>query len=141
MKGQVAIVGAGYVGLPLAEVFAGAGNRVVLVETNPEKVELVTRFDPHRPADWRWQQACGAAGSDEPPRRGRDPDWLVDAVDFLVGSRGSPDCFVASRLLPPAVIGAAGRTVASAKSSFAGRPSISSEKMPAVPPRPSTAIL
>ena len=47
MKGQVAIVGAGYVGLPLAEVFAGAGNRVVLVETNPEKVELVTRGESY----------------------------------------------------------------------------------------------
>ena len=47
MKGQVAIVGAGYVGLPLAEVFAGAGNRVVLVETNPEKVELVKRGESY----------------------------------------------------------------------------------------------
>ena len=47
MKGPVAIVGAGYVGLPLAEVFAGAGNRVVLVETNPEKVELVKRGESY----------------------------------------------------------------------------------------------
>jgi len=43
VKGPVAIIGAGYVGLPLAEVFAGAGNRVLLVEANPEKVELVKR--------------------------------------------------------------------------------------------------
>ena len=41
MKGPVAIVGAGYVGLPLAQVFAEAGNRVVLVESNPEKVEAI----------------------------------------------------------------------------------------------------
>ena len=47
MKGPVAIVGAGYVGLPLAEAFAGAGNRVVLVETNPEKVELVKRGESY----------------------------------------------------------------------------------------------
>ena len=47
MKGRVAIVGAGYVGLPLAEAFAGAGNRVVLVETNPEKVELVKRGESY----------------------------------------------------------------------------------------------
>ena len=47
MKGQVAIVGAGYVGLPLAQVFAGAGNRVVLVETNPGKVELVKRGESY----------------------------------------------------------------------------------------------
>jgi UDP-N-acetyl-D-glucosamine dehydrogenase len=47
VKGQVAIVGAGYVGLPLAQVFAGAGNRVVLVETNPGKVELVKRGESY----------------------------------------------------------------------------------------------
>ena len=47
MKGPVAIVGAGYVGLPLAQVFAGAGNRVVLVEANPEKVELVKRGESY----------------------------------------------------------------------------------------------
>ena len=47
MTGQVAIVGAGYVGLPLAQVFAGAGNRVVLVEANPEKVELVKRGESY----------------------------------------------------------------------------------------------
>ena len=47
MKGPVAIVGAGYVGLPLAEAFAGAGSRVVLVETNPEKVELVKRGESY----------------------------------------------------------------------------------------------
>ena len=47
MKGQVAIVGAGYVGLPLAQVFAGAGNQVLLVEANPEKVELVKRGESY----------------------------------------------------------------------------------------------
>ena len=47
MKGQVAIVGAGYVGLPLAQVFAEAGNRVVLVESNPEKVALVKRGESY----------------------------------------------------------------------------------------------
>jgi UDP-N-acetyl-D-glucosamine dehydrogenase len=47
VKGPVAIVGAGYVGLPLAQVFAGAGNRVVLVESNPEKVEQVKRGESY----------------------------------------------------------------------------------------------
>jgi UDP-N-acetyl-D-glucosamine dehydrogenase len=47
VKGPVAIVGAGYVGLPLAQVFAGAGNRVLLVEANPEKVELVKRGESY----------------------------------------------------------------------------------------------
>ncbi len=47
MKGPVAIVGAGYVGLPLAQVFAETGNRVVLVEVNPQKVELVKRGESY----------------------------------------------------------------------------------------------
>ena len=47
MKGPVAIVGAGYVGLPLAKVFADAGHRVVLVESNPAKVDAVTRGESY----------------------------------------------------------------------------------------------
>jgi len=40
---DVAIVGAGYVGVPLAQVFAEAGRRVVLVEADAERVELLRR--------------------------------------------------------------------------------------------------
>jgi UDP-N-acetyl-D-glucosamine dehydrogenase len=47
VKGPVAIVGAGYVGLPLAQVFADAGNRVVLVESNREKVAQVKRGESY----------------------------------------------------------------------------------------------
>jgi UDP-N-acetyl-D-glucosamine dehydrogenase len=47
VKGSVAIVGAGYVGLPLARVFADAGNPVVLVESNPDKVEQVKRGESY----------------------------------------------------------------------------------------------
>ncbi len=36
---DVAIVGAGYVGVPLAQVFGEAGKRVVLVEIDPRRVE------------------------------------------------------------------------------------------------------
>ena len=36
MKPEIAIVGAGYVGVPLAQVFAEAGKRVVLVDDDPE---------------------------------------------------------------------------------------------------------
>jgi UDP-N-acetyl-D-glucosamine dehydrogenase len=41
MKRDVAIVGAGYVGLPLAQVFADAGKGVVLVERDPERVRSI----------------------------------------------------------------------------------------------------
>jgi UDP-N-acetyl-D-glucosamine dehydrogenase len=47
VKGPIGIVGAGYVGLPLAQVFAEAGQRIVLVESNPEKVESVRRGESY----------------------------------------------------------------------------------------------
>jgi len=47
VQGPVAIVGAGYVGLPLAVVFADAGHRVVLVESNPDKVAAVERGESY----------------------------------------------------------------------------------------------
>jgi UDP-N-acetyl-D-glucosamine dehydrogenase len=43
MTPTLAIVGAGYVGLPLAQVFAQAGRDVVLVETSAEKVALLNQ--------------------------------------------------------------------------------------------------
>ena len=39
MKRDVAIVGAGYVGLPLARTFADVGKRVLLVDVDPARVE------------------------------------------------------------------------------------------------------
>jgi UDP-N-acetyl-D-glucosamine dehydrogenase len=47
VKGPVGIVGAGYVGLPLAQVFAEAGHRIVLVESNQEKVDAVRRGESY----------------------------------------------------------------------------------------------
>jgi UDP-N-acetyl-D-glucosamine dehydrogenase len=44
---EIAIVGAGYVGLPLAQVFAEAGRRVVLVDVVPERVEAINRGESH----------------------------------------------------------------------------------------------
>ncbi len=44
---DVAIVGAGYVGVPLAQVFAEAGRRVVLVETDAGRVEKLRRGESY----------------------------------------------------------------------------------------------
>jgi UDP-N-acetyl-D-glucosamine dehydrogenase len=44
---DVAIVGAGYVGLPLAQVFAEAGKRVVLVDVDAERVARIRRGDSY----------------------------------------------------------------------------------------------
>ena len=44
---DVAIVGAGYVGIPLAQVFAEAGQRVVLVEVDAERVAKISRGESY----------------------------------------------------------------------------------------------
>jgi UDP-N-acetyl-D-glucosamine dehydrogenase len=47
MAADVAIVGAGYVGMPLARVFADAGKKVILVDVNQEVVDGVNRGESH----------------------------------------------------------------------------------------------
>src|SRR5919201_3231246 len=44
---DVAIVGAGYVGVPLAQVFAEAGRSVLVVDVLPEVVESLNRGESH----------------------------------------------------------------------------------------------
>ena len=47
MKKDVAIIGAGYVGVPLAQVFADAGKTVLLVDVVPELVDALNRGESH----------------------------------------------------------------------------------------------
>ena len=47
MKRDVAIVGAGYVGLPLARVFADAGKRVLLVDVDTDRVAQLNRGESY----------------------------------------------------------------------------------------------
>jgi UDP-N-acetyl-D-glucosamine dehydrogenase len=47
MNGPVGIVGAGYVGLPLAQVFAEAGRQVLLVEIDGERVDAINRGESY----------------------------------------------------------------------------------------------
>jgi UDP-N-acetyl-D-glucosamine dehydrogenase len=44
---DVAIIGAGYVGLPLAQTFAEAGQRVLLVDVVPERVQAINAGESH----------------------------------------------------------------------------------------------
>ena len=51
----VAVVGLGYVGLPLARHFIGAGHRVIGVDTSSERVEALLRGECplcHMPGEW-----------------------------------------------------------------------------------------
>jgi UDP-N-acetyl-D-glucosamine dehydrogenase len=47
MKTDVAIIGAGYVGVPLADVFTSAGRSVLLVDVIPELVDALNRGESH----------------------------------------------------------------------------------------------
>jgi UDP-N-acetyl-D-glucosamine dehydrogenase len=47
MNGGVAIVGAGYVGVPLAQVFAEAGHDVLLVDVDAERVDRLNRGESY----------------------------------------------------------------------------------------------
>ena len=47
MRAEVAIVGAGYVGLPLGQTFAAAGVPVVLVDVDAERVEAIRRGESY----------------------------------------------------------------------------------------------
>jgi UDP-N-acetyl-D-glucosamine dehydrogenase len=47
MRRDVAIVGAGYVGVPLAQVFAEAGRSVLLVDVDPDRVEQLRRGESY----------------------------------------------------------------------------------------------
>jgi UDP-N-acetyl-D-glucosamine dehydrogenase len=47
MPRKIAIVGAGYVGVPLAQVFAEAGHDVLLVDISPERVARINKGDSY----------------------------------------------------------------------------------------------
>jgi UDP-N-acetyl-D-glucosamine dehydrogenase len=47
VKPEIAIIGAGYVGVPLAQVFAEAGKRVVLVDVVQERVDQLNRGESY----------------------------------------------------------------------------------------------
>jgi UDP-N-acetyl-D-glucosamine dehydrogenase len=47
VKPEIAIVGAGYVGVPLAKVFVDAGRRVVLVDVVQERVDMLNRGESY----------------------------------------------------------------------------------------------
>jgi UDP-N-acetyl-D-glucosamine dehydrogenase len=47
MRSDVGIVGAGYVGVPLAQVFADAGKRVVLVDVSEERAAMLNRGESY----------------------------------------------------------------------------------------------
>ena len=47
MTAEIAIVGAGYVGVPLAQVFADAGRSVVLVDVQADRIAQLNRGESY----------------------------------------------------------------------------------------------
>ena len=47
MRAEIAIVGAGYVGVPLAQVFAQAGRPVLLVDVQADRVDRLNRGESY----------------------------------------------------------------------------------------------
>jgi UDP-N-acetyl-D-glucosamine dehydrogenase len=47
MSRDIAVIGAGYVGLPLAQTFAGAGQKVVIVDVAQDVVDTINRGESH----------------------------------------------------------------------------------------------
>ena len=93
---DVAIVGAGYVGVPLAQVFADAGRSVVLVEVDEGRVEQLRRGESY--IEDVSSEVLGELVEARPPRRDdrlrraarrrRDPDRAADAA--LEAARARP---------------------------------------------------
>ncbi len=82
---DVAIIGAGYVGVPLAQTFADAGQRVLLVDVVPELVRRDQRRgnqphrgrsldEPARPATSRPGKITATADYEQAKQSRRDPD-------------------------------------------------------------------
>ena len=47
MSWDIAVIGAGYVGVPLAHIFAEVGQKVVLVDVLPDVVDALNRGESH----------------------------------------------------------------------------------------------
>ena len=87
MHSDVAIIGAGYVGVPLGQVFADAGLAVLLVDVRAERVEQLNRGESYIedvPSDELKRSSTRRPARDDrlrrAARRRRDPDRAADAA-------------------------------------------------------------
>jgi UDP-N-acetyl-D-glucosamine dehydrogenase len=95
MNGLVGIVGAGYVGLPLAQVFAEAGRPVVLVEVDEERVEAINRGESYIndvPSDaLRGPVEAGTITATSDYDRLKDADAILIALQTPLSAQREPD--------------------------------------------------
>ncbi|MFN2627018.1 MAG: nucleotide sugar dehydrogenase [Gaiellaceae bacterium] len=94
MKPDIAIVGAGYVGLPLAQVFAEAGKKVVLVEVSPERVAMIERGESYIediPAETLKRLVAGGLSATTDYDVLRDADAILIALPTPLSKQREPD--------------------------------------------------
>ena len=95
VKPEVAIVGAGYVGLPLGRCFAEAGIPVVLVDIDAERVEAINRGESHVedvPSETlRTLLEAGTLSATTNYDAVRDADAIVVALPTPLSANREPD--------------------------------------------------
>jgi UDP-N-acetyl-D-glucosamine dehydrogenase len=95
MKRDVAIVGAGYVGVPLAQVFADAGKSVLLVDVDPARVEMLNRGESYiedvSSEDLKTLVECGLVRATTDYDEVRDADAILLALPTPLSRQREPD--------------------------------------------------
>jgi UDP-N-acetyl-D-glucosamine dehydrogenase len=95
MKRDVAIVGAGYVGVPLAQVFANAGKKVVLVDIDESRVGRLNRgessIEDFPSAELEPLVADGRVSATTDYDELRDTDAIVVALPTPLSRQREPD--------------------------------------------------
>jgi UDP-N-acetyl-D-glucosamine dehydrogenase len=97
MKRDVAIVGAGYVGVPLAQVFAEAGRSVVLVEVDADRVARLNRGDSYIedvPSETLKRLVDGGLSATTDYDELRDADAILIALPTPLSKQREPDLSV-----------------------------------------------
>lgn len=92
---RVAVIGLGYVGLPLARVFVDAGFRVIGLDTDPAKIESLSRgrcYLKHLGRNFvRQMNATGRFAATGDPRALRAADAVLICVPTPLGPHMEPD--------------------------------------------------
>jgi UDP-N-acetyl-D-glucosamine dehydrogenase len=94
VKADVAIVGAGYVGVPLARVFADAGKRVVLLDVAQDRVDMLNRGESYIedvPSDVLAQLVSDGLSATTDFDVVRDADAVLIAVPTPLSRQREPD--------------------------------------------------
>ena len=91
---RVAIIGAGYVGLPLAQVFTEAGNNVLLVDVSPDRVAMINRGESYIedvPSEKLGALVAAGLEATTDYDRLRDVDAILIALPTPLSKQREPD--------------------------------------------------